>query len=90
MTISKLSSHRKESDKIFSSTVTVPVVNFATSIYAAFALFAFVGYASKSTGVPIEDMKMKGMELTFVVYPALLNTLPFPNFWAVSFFIMMT
>ncbi|CAI2386898.1 unnamed protein product [Moneuplotes crassus] len=35
-------------------------------------------------------MKVQGMELTFVVYPALINTLPWPHLWSILFFTMMT
>ena len=65
-------------------------MNFATSIYAAITLFAFIGYVSKQTGVPIEDLPMEGMELTFVVYPNLLATLPFPHVWSTMFYLMLT
>ena len=53
-------------------------------------MFAFIGHISKQTGVPIEDMPIKGMELCFVVYPYLLNTLPWPQLWSVMFFLMLT
>ena len=89
-TITKLASHRNDKDPLFLSTVCIPLMNFATSIFASFALFSFVGYASYHTGIPIEHMSIRGMELTFVVYPALLNTLPYPQVWAIAFFVMLT
>lgn len=89
-TIIKFATHRNDSDPLLMSTICIPLMNFATSIFAAITLFAFVGYASHHTGIPIEKMPLGGMELTFVAYPALLNTLPFPQFWAVIFFLMMT
>mmetsp|Transcript_19886 Transcript_19886/g.22195 ORF Transcript_19886/g.22195 Transcript_19886/m.22195 type:complete len:368 (+) Transcript_19886:24-1127(+) len=88
-TVIKFASHRHEEDPLFWSTVMIPILNFATSIFASLALFSFVGYASFTSGIPISEMPIKGMELTFVVYPALLNTLPFPQFWSVLFFIML-
>jgi solute carrier family 6 amino acid transporter-like protein 5/7/9/14 len=89
-TLVKFASHRNEKDPLFWSTIFIPLMNFATSIFASLALFAFVGYASFQTGVRIEDMSIQGMELTFVVYPALINTLPYPQFWSILFFTMMT
>ena len=88
-TIIKFASHRNNEDPLFWSTVLIPLMNFATSLFASVALFSFVGYASFNSGVPISDMKIEGMELTFVVYPALINTLPFPQFWSVLFFTML-
>jgi SNF family Na+-dependent transporter len=88
-TIVKFASHRHEKDPLFWSTVFIPLLNFATSIFAAFGLFSFIGHASHVTGVAIEDMPIKGMELAFVAYPALLSMMPYPQFWCVAFFLMM-
>ena len=41
------------------------------------------------TGVPIEDLSVSGFDLAFIVYPAMLSTLPIPNFWAIVFFLML-
>jgi len=88
-TIVTLASHRHEKDSMFWSTVVIPILNFLTSIFASLALFSFVGYASYNSGIPISEMPVQGIELTFVVYPALINTLPFPQFWSVLFFTML-
>ena len=88
-TILKFATHRKESDKILLSSIVVPALNFATSIFSAIALFSFVGYASNKTGIPIKEMPVGGMELVFVVYPAILSSLPLSTVWSVLFFTMM-
>ena len=87
--ILKLSTHRKEDDKILSSSIFVPIINFITSIVSAFALFSFVGYASKKTGISIDEMPVEGMELVFVVYPAIVSSLPYSRIWSILFFTMM-
>ena len=89
-TFMKFGNHKRDGEPLLLSTICIPLLNFATSIYAGIALFAFVGYASAQTGVAIENMPMKGMELCFVVYPNLLNTLPWPHFWSILFFLMLT
>ncbi|CAI2364268.1 unnamed protein product [Moneuplotes crassus] len=89
-TVIKFASHRKEDDPLLSSTILLPCLNFGTSMFASLALFSFIGHASYTSGIPIDDMKVQGMELTFVVYPALINTLPWPNLWSILFFTMMT
>lgn len=86
----KFASHKKEDDPILWPSITVPILNFMTSFFAAFTLFAFIGYASLETGVAIEDMPIKGMTLAFVVYPTLLSTLPLAKLWSALFFIMLT
>ena len=88
-TIVKFASHRNDKDPLFLSTVMIPIMNFATSMFAAITLFSFIGYASFETGIPIDDMPVHGMELTFVVYPALMTILPFPQVWSVIFFLML-
>jgi solute carrier family 6 amino acid transporter-like protein 5/7/9/14 len=89
-TMVKFASHRNEKDPLFWSTILLPILNFATSIFASLALFSFIGYASYKSGVSIEDMPIQGMELTFVAYPALINTLPYPQLWSILFFTMLT
>jgi len=83
------SSNRGKDEKIFKASLGIPLMNFATSIFAWMALFSFLGYVSQRSGVPISEMPIEGSELAFVVYPALITTLPFPQFWSVLFFIML-
>ena len=41
------------------------------------------------TGVPIEKLSVSGFELVFVLYPAMLSTLPYPHFWTIIFFLIL-
>ncbi|CAI2365592.1 unnamed protein product [Moneuplotes crassus] len=82
-------SNRDKNEKLLKAAIGVPILNFGTSIFASMTLFAFLGYASVKTEIPIEEMPMEGSELAFVVYPALITTLPFSQFWAIIFFIML-
>ncbi|CAI2364254.1 unnamed protein product [Moneuplotes crassus] len=89
-TVIKLASHRKDDEPLLSTAVLIPCLNFGTSLFASLALFSFIGHASYTSGIPIDDMNVRGMELSFVIYPALINTLPWPNLWSILFFTMMT
>jgi solute carrier family 6 amino acid transporter-like protein 5/7/9/14 len=89
-TIIYFASHKVENEGLLKPSICIPILNFLTSLFAAFTLFSFIGYASSETGVAIQDMPVEGMELTFVVYPAMLQLLPFPQFWGAIFFLMLT
>ena len=44
---------------------------------------------SDITNIPISEIPLRGPDLTFIVLPAILDKMPFSNFWAVIFFITM-
>lgn len=48
-----------------------------------------MGYMSKLSGIPIQDLPLKGPDLTFIAYPAVLSMMPFANLWAIVFFAVM-
>ena len=82
-------SARKQEEKLVSSCIWIPIINSATSIYAAITIFAFLGYISQSIGVPINEISDGGLDLAFIAYPGLLTMLTWPNFWSVVFFLML-
>jgi SNF family Na+-dependent transporter len=87
--ITHFSSHKIKGEPIFQAAFWVPTLNFLTSFFAAITLFAFIGHASYKSGVVIKDMPIKGVELPFIAYPAIMSALPFPQFWSILFFIML-
>ena len=83
------STFRKPDEKIMKSSFWLPIINSGTSILAAMVLFSFLGHISSTTGIKIEDIQIEGVELAFVIYPAMISMLPGSNIWAVIFFVMM-
>jgi len=82
-------SARQDNEKIMKAAFWLPVMNSATSIYAAITIFTFLGHVSHVTGVDIGKISDGGMDLAFVAYPGLLGTLKGSNFWALIFFFML-
>jgi len=80
---------RKDDEKILRASYMVPIMNSATSIYAALGVFAFVGHVSHVLDMPIDKVSTSGLDLAFVAYPGMLNLLAGSNFWALLFFLML-
>ncbi|XP_052757826.1 sodium- and chloride-dependent glycine transporter 2-like isoform X2 [Galleria mellonella] len=71
------------------SSVIIPLVNSGTSIWAGFVVFSVLGFAAERAGVPVGQVATAGPGLAFVTYPAAVTMMPAPNFWAVTFFVML-
>jgi SNF family Na+-dependent transporter len=69
--------------------IAVSIGNCATSIYAGFVVFAYIGHLSVTTGQDIDKVVQAGQGLAFVVYPYAVTTIPGAPFWAIMFFFMM-
>lgn len=82
-------SARKKEEKLITSCICLPLINSATSIYAAITIFSFLGYISQSLDIPIQEISDGGLDLAFIAYPGLLTMLTWPNFWSAVFFIML-
>ncbi|XP_028165876.1 sodium-dependent proline transporter-like [Ostrinia furnacalis] len=71
------------------SSITIPLVNSGTSIWAGFVVFSVLGFAAERTGVPVGQVANAGPGLAFITYPAAVSMMPAPNFWALAFFVML-
>ena len=60
-----------------------------TSIISSCVVFSILGFLSKETGVPIEDVAKGGQGLAFIAYPEALSTVPLAPLWAILFFLML-
>lgn len=80
---------RKPHEKLITSCIVLPIINSATSIYAALCIFTFLGHISYTLEIPLSEISDGGLDLAFIAYPGLLTMLPWSNFWSVCFFIML-
>ncbi|KAL0882612.1 hypothetical protein ABMA27_001049, partial [Loxostege sticticalis] len=69
--------------------VFVSLTNFATSIYAGFAVFSVLGFQALQMGISVDDVATSGPGLAFIVYPEALLQMPIPQLWSILFFIML-
>lgn len=52
-------------------------------------VFSVLGFAAERAGVPVGQVATAGPGLAFVTYPAAVVMMPAPNFWAITFFVML-
>ncbi|XP_004929221.1 sodium- and chloride-dependent glycine transporter 2 [Bombyx mori] len=84
-----MASYNKFHYKNLRSSIIIPLVNSGTSVWAGFVVFSVLGFASERANVPVGQVATAGPGLAFVTYPATVTMMPAPNFWAVTFFVML-
>ena len=80
---------RKENENVFTSSFWVPIITVSCGTLCSIINFCFIGHLSYITNIPINNLPLKGTDLAFITYPAILNSIPYSNFWALLFFIML-
>ena len=81
-------SGRGRKEKIVPPSYIVPLINSATSIYAALSIFSFLGHVSTVQNIPIRMLSKSGPDLLFVAFPAFLGLIPGTKFFSIVFFAM--
>ena len=81
-------SGRGRKEKIVPASFIVPLVNSATSLYAALSIFSFLGHVSTVKSIPVRMLSKSGPDLLFVAFPALLGLIPGTKFFSIVFFAM--
>ena len=78
-------------NKIGRNAWVIAVANAATSLYAGFVVFTFLGHLAHVDGVSVNDVAQGGWGLAFVVYPAAIATFGdgAAQFFAFCFFLML-
>nr|XP_022311573.1 sodium-dependent proline transporter-like isoform X2 [Crassostrea virginica] len=84
-----MASYNKFHNNCYRDSIILTLVSEGTSIFGGFAIFTIVGYMAHQTGKPVDEVVQAGPGLAYLVYPEALSQLPFPNLWAVVFFVML-
>jgi len=70
--------------------VIICVADSVTAFIAGLAVYSCLGYLSQKSGVPIEELPVKGLGLAYIADPQLIALLPFgQKVFAVLFFLMI-
>ncbi|KAG7308273.1 hypothetical protein JYU34_006958 [Plutella xylostella] len=84
-----LASYNNYTNNSHFDAIFVSFANFATSVYAGFAIFSVLGFQALQMGVSVDDVTASGPGLAFVVYPEALLQMPVPTLWSILFFFML-
>ncbi|CAL8338510.1 unnamed protein product [Lota lota] len=87
--VTALSSYNKFQNNLVVDTFFICIINYATSIFAGFAIFSILGYMAHIYGIRIDEVTKEGFGLAFIVYPAALANLPISPLWSILFFLML-
>ncbi|CAG5110302.1 Oidioi.mRNA.OKI2018_I69.chr2.g4715.t1.cds [Oikopleura dioica] len=87
--LTALGSYNKFDNNCYRDAILLSLVNSGTSVFAGFAVFAFLGFMSCESGIDIEHVATSGPGLAFLVYPKGITMMPHSPVWAVAFFTMI-
>ncbi|XP_028430646.1 sodium- and chloride-dependent GABA transporter 2 isoform X1 [Perca flavescens] len=87
--LTALGSYNQFNNDCYKDTFVLCLVNGGSSFVAGFAIFSVLGFMSYEQGLPISEVAASGPGLAFIAYPRAVAMMPFPQLWAICFFIMV-
>ncbi|XP_065808349.1 sodium- and chloride-dependent GABA transporter 2 isoform X1 [Labrus bergylta] len=84
-----LGSYNKYNNDCYKDSFLLCLLNSGTSFLAGFAIFSVLGFMAEEQGVDIATVAESGPGLAFIAYPRAVAMMPFPQLWAVCFFLMI-
>uniref|UniRef100_A0A3P9HH39 Transporter n=1 Tax=Oryzias latipes TaxID=8090 RepID=A0A3P9HH39_ORYLA len=87
--LTSLGSYNKYNNNCYRDCIFLCLLNSFTSFVAGFAIFSVLGFMAKEQGVDISLVAESGPGLAFIAYPRAVALMPFPQLWAVFFFVMI-
>uniref|UniRef100_A0A3P8UHQ0 Transporter n=1 Tax=Cynoglossus semilaevis TaxID=244447 RepID=A0A3P8UHQ0_CYNSE len=84
-----LGSYNKYNNNCYRDCVYLCLLNSGTSFVAGFAIFSALGFMAYEQNVHISKVAESGPGLAFIAYPRAVAMMPFPQLWAVCFFVMI-
>ncbi|XP_008317991.1 sodium- and chloride-dependent GABA transporter 2-like isoform X2 [Cynoglossus semilaevis] len=87
--LTALGSYNKYNNNCYKDCVYLCLLNSGTSFVAGFAIFSALGFMAYEQNVHISKVAESGPGLAFIAYPRAVAMMPFPQLWAVCFFVMI-
>ncbi|XP_056129583.1 sodium- and chloride-dependent GABA transporter 2-like [Lampris incognitus] len=87
--LTALGSYNKYNNNCYRDCVYLCLLNSGTSFVAGFAIFSALGFMAHEQGTDVSKVAESGPGLAFIAYPRAVAMMPFPQLWAVFFFIMI-
>ncbi|XP_068449696.1 solute carrier family 6 member 22, tandem duplicate 1 isoform X2 [Clinocottus analis] len=87
--LTALGSYNKYNNNCYKDCVYLCLLNSATSFIAGFAIFSALGFMAYEQNTDISKVAESGPGLAFIAYPRAVAMMPFPQVWAIFFFIMV-
>uniref|UniRef100_A0A1A8FLJ7 Transporter n=2 Tax=Nothobranchius korthausae TaxID=1143690 RepID=A0A1A8FLJ7_9TELE len=87
--LTALGSYNKYNNNCYKDCVHLCFLNSGTSFVAGFAIFSVLGFMAHEQNTDISKVAESGPGLAFIAYPRAVSMMPFPQVWAVFFFIMI-
>ncbi|XP_016322709.1 sodium- and chloride-dependent GABA transporter 2-like [Sinocyclocheilus anshuiensis] len=87
--LSSLGSYNQYNNNCYRDSFYLCLLNSGTSFLGGFVIFSVLGHMAQEQGVDISLVAESGPGLVFIVYPQAVTMLPWSQFWAVCFFIMI-
>ncbi|XP_077385757.1 sodium- and chloride-dependent GABA transporter 2-like isoform X2 [Festucalex cinctus] len=84
-----LGSYNKYNNNCYKDCVYLCILNSVTSFVAGFAIFSVLGFMAYEQNTDISKVAESGPGLAFIAYPRAVAMMPFPQIWAIFFFIMI-
>ncbi|XP_057701561.1 sodium- and chloride-dependent GABA transporter 2-like isoform X1 [Corythoichthys intestinalis] len=84
-----LGSYNKYDNNCYKDCVYLCLLNSGTSFVAGFAIFSVLGFMAYEQNTDISKVAESGPGLAFIAYPRAVAMMPFPQIWAIFFFVMI-
>ncbi|KAM6928426.1 sodium- and chloride-dependent GABA transporter 2-like [Xenentodon cancila] len=84
-----LGSYNKYNNNCYKDCVYLCLLNSGTSFVAGFAIFSALGFMAYEQNTDVSKVAESGPGLAFIAYPRAVAIMPFPQLWAIFFFIMI-
>ncbi|XP_074502257.1 sodium- and chloride-dependent GABA transporter 2-like isoform X2 [Sebastes fasciatus] len=87
--LTALGSYNKYNNNCYKDCMYLCLLNSGTSFVAGFAIFSALGFMAYEQNTDISKVAESGPGLAFIAYPRAVAMMPFPQVWAIFFFIMI-